>query len=503
MAETRSEKDQLSALENLFQQKKFSDALDVAKKASSDYPNSYPINFLYVRTLKALNKLAEAEEVLKELMLIYPNNINLLLEGGNVAVLQNKFDEGNEYYNKILFLDPFNTEAKNSIEKINVIKKDGLVIKEKGDSTSYQKEKLQSADTLPEFDTRKLRDIISEEPPPPPPPPPAPKLSEEAIKEQEPELLPTPPPPPVPEIKDEPIKDQELDIPPSPPPPPAPVPELSEEPIKEQEPEFPPFSPPSVPEVKDEPIKDQELEFLASPPPPPAPVPELSEEPIKEQEPELPPFSPPSVPEMKDEPIKEQELELLPSPPPPPTPEIGEIPGMSDIQEEDTDETEVASLSWQKIQEQEMDETEIPPPISNMVEMDSSPGLEAEKPETSPIAEYEVPPIADVEKELDEMKKVIENQEPEEMMQKEEPWQEEELGTGEQGFVTESAAKLYVEQGLLEDAVVIYKKLYESRKEERFLSKIEELKRVIVNQKKVRVLNELLNHIKQRGEKIV
>ncbi len=407
MAETRSEKEHLSALENLFQQKKFSDALDVAKKASSDYPNSYPINFLYVRILKALNKLAEAEEVLKELMLIYPNNINLLLEGGNVAVLQNKFDEGNEYYNKILFLDPFNAEAKNSIEKINLIKKDGLVKKEKGDSASYQKEKLQSADTLPEFDTRKLRDIISEGPPPPPPPPPAPELSVEPIKEQEPELLPTPLPPPVPEMKDEPIKDQELDI-------------------------------------------------LPSPPPPPAPA-----------------------------------------------PEIGEIPGMSDIQEEDTDETEVASLSLQKIQEQEMDETEIPPPIANMVEMDSSPGLEAEKPETPPIAEYEVPPIADVDKELDEMKTVMESQEPEEMMQKEEPWQEDELETEEQGFVTESAAKLYVEQGLLEDAVVIYKKLYESRKEERFLSKMEELKRVIVNQKKVRVLNELLNHIKQRGEKIV
>ena len=92
MADVKSEKEQLSTLENLFQQKRFSDALEVAKKANSDYPNSFQIKFLYARTLKELNKMAEAEEVLKELMLIYPNNINLLLESGHLEVLQNKFD---------------------------------------------------------------------------------------------------------------------------------------------------------------------------------------------------------------------------------------------------------------------------------------------------------------------------------------------------------------------------------------------------------------------------
>jgi tetratricopeptide (TPR) repeat protein len=216
MADMKSEKEQLSMLENLFRQKRFSDALEVAKKAGSDYPNSYPIKFLYVRTLKELNKLAEAGEVLKELMLIYPNNINLLLESGNLAVLQNKFDEGNEYFNKILFLDPFNTEAKNSIEEINIIKKDGLVRKEKGEVVSSQNEKLQSADTLPEFDSRKLLDNISEEPPPPPPPPPVPEMREELIKEQEPELPPLSPPP-VPGIREELIKQQEPELLASPP----------------------------------------------------------------------------------------------------------------------------------------------------------------------------------------------------------------------------------------------------------------------------------------------
>jgi hypothetical protein len=103
------------------------------------------------------------------------------------------------------------------------------------------------------------------------------------------------------------------------------------------------------------------------------------------------------------------------------------------------------------------------------------------------------------------MEQVMESHEPEVKMEEAEPpWQAQEVpGTEETGFVTESAAELYVEQGLLDDAVAIYKKLYDSRKEERFLSKIEELKRVILNQKKIQVLNELLKHIRQKGEKIV
>lgn len=416
MAEIKSEKEQLSDLENLFQQKRFSDALEVAKKASTDYPNSYPIKFLYVRTLKELNKLADAEEVLKELMMMYPNNINLLLECGDLAVLRNKFDEGNEYYNKILFLDPFNTEAKNSIEKINIIKKGGLVEKGKGDFVSYQDKKLQSADTLPEFDSGKLRDIMSEEPPPPPPP----------------------------------------------------APEMKAEPVKEQEPELPSFSPP--------------------------PVSEMSEESIKEEEPELPSFSPPPVPEMIEE-----------------VPEMGEVPEMSEISDEDTDETEAANLFQRKIQEQEKGETEIQPPLSNMEEMNSSPGLVAEEPGTLSIPEYEIQPVKNIEKELEEIGKYAqkEHREPQarEMEEPGESWQDEpgneEKGIEEPGFVTESAAELYVEQGLLKDAVAIYEKLYDSRKEERFLSKIEELKQIIVNQKKIQVLNELLKHIKQKGEAIV
>jgi tetratricopeptide (TPR) repeat protein len=353
MADIKSEKEQLMALEDLFRQQRFSNALGIAKKASSDFPNSYPIKFLHARTLKELNKLAEAEEVLKELMLVYPNNIKLLLESGKVALLRNKFDESKEYYNKILFLDPFNTEAKNSIEKINVIKKAGLVRKGKGDFVSYQDKKLQTADTLPEFDSRKLLDILGEEPPPPPPPPP--------------------------------------------------------------------------------------------------PAPAMEEE----------------------------------------------IPVMS--------ETPAPGLFQENTQEPGMEVTEIPAPISDREEMNSSPGREVEIPEIPPIPAFEIPPLPDLEKEPEEMERAMamENQEPKEKLEAAgEPWQED-PAIEETGFVTESAAQLYLKQGLLDDALVIYKKLYNSRKEEKFLSRIKQLKRVMVNQKKIRVLNELLEHIQQKGVKIV
>ena len=80
---------------------------------------------------------------------------------------------------------------------------------------------------------------------------------------------------------------------------------------------------------------------------------------------------------------------------------------------------------------------------------------------------------------------------------------------GESGvdFVTESAAELYLKQGLVGDALVIYKKLYDSRKEERFLVKINQLRKRQINEGQILVLTEFLRLIKQkqkhRGDKIV
>ena len=152
MVDLKDEKVQLKALENLFTQKRFSEALAMAEKLNSDFPDSYYINILYVKILMELNRVTEAEETAKGLLQLYPDNINLLQEMGNIYLKLNKYDESLEYYNKILFLDPFNALAKESIEKIEALRK---TVESRGkksaDFVSYQNEKMIARqDTVPE-----------------------------------------------------------------------------------------------------------------------------------------------------------------------------------------------------------------------------------------------------------------------------------------------------------------------------------------------------------------
>jgi len=86
-----------------------------------------------------------------------------------------------------------------------------------------------------------------------------------------------------------------------------------------------------------------------------------------------------------------------------------------------------------------------------------------------------------------------------------EPLEEEEVSEipKEAEIVTESAAELYLKQGLLADAQEIFEKLYTTQKEEKFLIKIDQLKHQRKIQKKILLLNELLRVIKQKGEEIV
>ncbi|HLP48038.1 MAG TPA: hypothetical protein VK469_18995 [Candidatus Kapabacteria bacterium] len=123
MVDLKNERIQLRALENLFAQKRFSEALTFAEKLLGDYPNSYHIGFINVKILKELNRLREAEAEALKLMHLSPGNINLLLELGTICLKLNKYDESYDYYNKVLFLDPFNNEARDSMDKIKGLKK--------------------------------------------------------------------------------------------------------------------------------------------------------------------------------------------------------------------------------------------------------------------------------------------------------------------------------------------------------------------------------------------
>ncbi len=123
MADLKQEKEQLAALENLFWQRKFSEAADLAEKLHQEYSHSFQINFLYVKILKELKRWKETESVLIQLMDSFPDNVSILQEWADVCVHLDKADEAREYYHKILFLDPFNVSAKEALNRIEAVQK--------------------------------------------------------------------------------------------------------------------------------------------------------------------------------------------------------------------------------------------------------------------------------------------------------------------------------------------------------------------------------------------
>jgi len=70
-------------------------------------------------------------------------------------------------------------------------------------------------------------------------------------------------------------------------------------------------------------------------------------------------------------------------------------------------------------------------------------------------------------------------------------------------FATESAAQLYLSQGLYKEAISIYNKIFRLSRDERYLRKIEDVKSRMVGMKKIECLNQFLESIKREGEKFV
>ncbi|MCX6578784.1 MAG: hypothetical protein NT166_01205 [Candidatus Aminicenantes bacterium] len=160
MVDLKNERIQLHALENLFRQKRFSEALTFAEKLIGDFPNSYYIGILHVKILKELNRLRDAEAAALKMIQSSPDNINLLSELGTISLKLNKFDESHDYFNKVLFQDPFNEEARDSMEKIKGLKKVNGAGEPKGknlmDFISQPQVNADDEDTVPELDGETL-----------------------------------------------------------------------------------------------------------------------------------------------------------------------------------------------------------------------------------------------------------------------------------------------------------------------------------------------------------
>jgi hypothetical protein len=176
---------------------------------------------------------------------------------------------------------------------------------------------------------------------------------------------------------------------------------------------------------------------------------------------------------------------------PPPIPPMTAIEGI---------ETEVVDIS-------QLDEA---PEVVDVVEL-------AEMTEATEIAEMaEIPEVGDVAAEIDSVAAQIAepaepyaefyNEETVESVEEPAPVEETAPATtmGEPAaaaeFVTESAAELYLSQGLYDDALGIYEKLYAARKEGRFLLRVKQLRAHRVGREKIRRLGEFLKSIQMKGE---
>lgn len=372
MVDLKNERIQLRALENLFAQKRFSEALTFAEKLIGDYPNSYHIGFINVKILKELNRLREAEAEALKLMHLSPGNINLLLELGTICLKLNKYDESYDYYNKVLFLDPFNNEARDSMDKIKALKK----VSGEGE----QKEK-------------KLMDFIAH--------PRSDKDKEDTA----------------PELEEEQISPLSLGV------------------------EFESIEP--------EKAADESLEFV---------------------EPFQPGEQVESIESIEsiESPDQNEPAEVISQIPKTTVPaadlveaaEIAEIEGMAEIPgvvdvagEVDTMGTQTVDPYAAFYNEETVESVEETAPVEEAMQM----------PGTPPITTMEEPGDA-------------------------------------AEFVTESAADLYLTQGLYDDALRIYEKLYATQKEGRFLLKVKQLRAHKAGREKIRRLDEFLKLIQMKGE---
>ncbi len=117
-AESISEREGLDRLESLYKDGNFKEASAFASDLRDKYPSSFQIGFLHYKILANLESYSESEDILDKLLKLYPENLNLLLEKGELLVGRGKTAESKLFFDKVLFLDPFNSKAKEGVDRI-------------------------------------------------------------------------------------------------------------------------------------------------------------------------------------------------------------------------------------------------------------------------------------------------------------------------------------------------------------------------------------------------
>ncbi len=107
------------------------------------------MRLLYAKVLKSLGRLGEAETQLREQSKAFPDNTNILWEVGDLLRLQGKYEESLNCFNRILFLDSFNQQAKESARMVQE-----LLRGSKTEPAVPQAEREQASDSVTELSIR-------------------------------------------------------------------------------------------------------------------------------------------------------------------------------------------------------------------------------------------------------------------------------------------------------------------------------------------------------------
>ena len=76
MTDFRDERVQLKILENLYGNKKYEEVEKTAKELHDHFPTSFQIKLLRVKALKELKRFPDAEDILRDLIKVYPENVS-------------------------------------------------------------------------------------------------------------------------------------------------------------------------------------------------------------------------------------------------------------------------------------------------------------------------------------------------------------------------------------------------------------------------------------------
>jgi len=118
------EREYIQNIEKYYNNNQIDRAIEYCEEILKELPDSFNIKFFYAKMLKEVGKFDEASIQFSNLELKYPENINLLLELGELNFFLKKYELSKEYLEKVLFYDHFNQKAKVLLDKIDEFNKE-------------------------------------------------------------------------------------------------------------------------------------------------------------------------------------------------------------------------------------------------------------------------------------------------------------------------------------------------------------------------------------------